>query len=99
MIAPLLTTLPSLPSWSPSAHGAFPAAWSLAYRPFLDPLPLDTYWLLLMPPMAIAIALVYKAIKLDNLDDLPKQASYLAFQIVAFMAMAAVALWLVTEIA
>lgn len=71
---------------------------SLGYRPFLDPLPLDTYWLLLLPPLALAVALVYKTIKLDSLEKLPQQAVLLAMQIVAFMAMAAVALWLITEI-
>ncbi|MCX5661869.1 MAG: hypothetical protein NTW19_19500 [Planctomycetota bacterium] len=82
--APLLASFASLPT--------------LGYRPFLDPLPLETYWLLLMPPMAIAIALVYKTIKLDSLEQLPRQAALLAVQIVAFMAMAAVGLWLITEI-
>ncbi len=68
------------------------------YRPFLDPLPLDTYWLLLLPPLAIAVALVYKTIKVENLADLPRQAAFLAAQIVAFMILAAAALWLLTEL-
>jgi hypothetical protein len=67
---------------------------TLAYRPFLDPLPLDRYWLWLLPPLAIVVAIVYKAIKLPDLSNLPRQASVLAAQIVAFMILAAIALWL-----
>lgn len=79
---------------------AFPliGVWLAVYRPFLDPLPLDTYWLMLLPPLVLAIAVIYKAIKLDDLSLLPRQALFLAGQIVAFMILAAVALWLITEL-
>ena len=69
------------------------------YRPFLDPLPLDTYWLLLLPPLVLAIAVIYKAIKIDDLSQLPRQAIFLAGQIIAFMVLAAALLWLITELA
>jgi hypothetical protein len=69
-----------------------------AYRPFLEPLRLDSYWLLLMLPLVIAISMAYKAIKLDNLAYLPREAAFLAVQIMAFMAMAAASLWLLTEL-
>lgn len=69
----------------------------LAYRPFLDPLPVQSYWLLL-PPLVIVIAIVYKTIKLDDLARLPRQAAVLAAQIVAFMLLAAAALWLIVEL-
>lgn len=70
---------------------------TLAWRPFFEPLPLDTYWLLLLPPLVLAIAVVYKTIKLDDLSHLPRQALFLTGQIIAFMILAAAALWLVTE--
>jgi len=66
----------------------------LAYRPFLDPAPMDRYWLWFLPPMIIVIALVYRTIKSDSLVDLPRQAGYLALQISIFMVLAAAALWL-----
>jgi hypothetical protein len=69
----------------------------LAYKPFLQPLPLDTYWLVLLMPLVLAIAIVYKTIKLDDLAQMPKQAIFLAGQIIAFMILAAAALWLITE--
>jgi hypothetical protein len=77
----------------------FFASLTLAYKPFLQPLPLDTYWLLLLLPLVLAIAIVYKTIKLDDLSQMPKQAIFLAGQIIAFMVLAAAALWLITELA
>lgn len=72
---------------------------ALAFRLFLEPMPLDDYWLVLLVPLAIVIAVVYKTIKLDDLTQLPRQAVYLATQILLFMVLAAAALWLVTELA
>lgn len=72
---------------------------ALAFRLFLEPMPLDDYWLVLLVPLAIVIAVVYKTIKLDDLAQLPSQAVYLATQILLFMVLAAAALWLVTELA
>lgn len=69
----------------------------LAYTPFLDPLRLDDYWLVLFVPLVIAVALVYKTIKLQDLTQLPRQAGMLAMQILLVMVLAAVGLWLLTE--
>lgn len=66
----------------------------LAYRPFLDPAPIDRYWLWLLPPLILVIALVYRTIKSEVLVALPRHAGYLAFQISVFMVLAAAALWL-----
>lgn len=70
----------------------------LAYRPFFDPLPIDSFWLLLMLPLSLAVALVYKAIKLDDLKQLPRASAILTAQIIFFMAVAAGGLWIITEI-
>ena len=71
-------------------------AHAAGYRPFLDPLPWDGAWLWLMLPLVLAISIVYKAIKVDNLAHVPRQALFLAAQIVVFMVLAAAALWLIT---
>lgn len=71
---------------------------TLGFRPFLDPLPIDRYWMLLLLPLVVGISVVYKTIKVDRLEKLPREAAVLAAQIVAFMIMAAVALWLLTEL-
>ena len=68
----------------------------LAYRPFLDPLHIESYWILLLLPLVLCISIVYKAIKIDQLERLPREALRLSAQIVAFMVLAAAALWLLT---
>ena len=78
-----------------------PGGWTqlnlAAWRPLLDPLPVDGFWLWLMLPMALAVATVYKAIKLDDLSRLPGQAIWLAVQFVIVMMLATAVLWLITE--
>lgn len=71
--------------------------WILAWKPFLQPLPVDDYWLLLLGPLVVAICLVYKAIKVENLDQLPRQTLNLTLQFVALMAIAAAVLWVLSE--
>lgn len=72
---------------------------TLAYRPFLDPLPLDAWWLMLLPPLVLAVSVVIKTIRLQDLSQLPRQATLLALQIIIFMGLAAAGLWLITELA
>jgi len=71
---------------------------TLGFRPFLEPLPLDLYWMFLLIPMVVAISVVYKTIKTDRLRKIPRESAVLSAQIVAFMALAAAALWLLTEL-
>jgi len=71
----------------------------LAYRPFLDPLPLESWWMVLLVPLVLGISVTYKTIKIDDLSQLPRQATFLFLQIIVFMVLAAAGLWLVTEIA
>lgn len=73
---------------------AMPSLITLAWRPFLDPAPMDRYWLWTLAPLIIVIALVYRTIKSDSLARLPQQSAYLALQIGIFMVLAATALWL-----
>ncbi|MCG8512166.1 MAG: hypothetical protein MI741_23360 [Rhodospirillales bacterium] len=70
----------------------------LGWYPFLDPLPIDRFWLLLLVPLVIVVAVVYKTIKLPDLSRLPRQSASLAAQILAFMVLAAVVLWILTEL-
>lgn len=45
--------------------------WQLAYIPFLSPLPGGwDYWYLLLLPLGFLVALVYKAVRLDDLSGL-----------------------------
>jgi len=72
----------------------------LAYRPFIDPLPVGpgpAWTLALFLPLVVAVAVAYKAIKLDRLAHVPGQALRLALQIILFMAAAAGLLVLLTR--
>lgn len=69
----------------------------LAWTPFLQPLPLEAYWMWLILPIAAAIAVVYKALKLRNIEQLPVEAAKLTVVIIASMIIAAIALYVLVE--
>ncbi len=64
----------------------------LAYRPFLDPLPVWDAWYLLILPLCIGIAVVWKSIKCRSMRDVPREAAVLLFWILGGFAAAAAAL-------
>lgn len=64
----------------------------LAYTPFVNPLPVWDYWYLLIIPLAVAVAVVYKSIKLQRLRDVPWQAFVIGCWIVFGMIAAAIVL-------
>jgi hypothetical protein len=70
----------------------------LAYVPLIDPLPYEPYWLVLLLPLVLAIALVYKTIKAPSLAKLPQQALRLAGEILVFMVLISAGLWLLTAL-
>lgn len=57
----------------------------LAYRPFLDPLPVDAIWYLLLVPISFFISMAYKAVRVPELKDFWRQVAVLTAQIVASM--------------
>lgn len=70
---------------------------TLAWRPFLQPLELHGYWLALLPPIVIAVAVVYKTLKLKKLDKLVYETTRLTCMILGLMFVAAVVLWALVE--
>ena len=68
----------------------------LAYRPFFEPLPIDRFWYLLAIPLVVAIAVVYKTLKLPTLDRLVPESLLLAGQVLFFLVLAAVAVSVLT---
>ncbi len=61
----------------------------LAYRPFIDPLPMPAgAWWLTLVPMAVFIAIAYKAVKRKSLTGFWKSAGMMAAQIVLFISLA-----------
>jgi TRAP-type C4-dicarboxylate transport system permease large subunit len=61
--------------------------------PFLAPMPIDDVWFLLVLPLVVAVAVVYKTIRLDDLLKVPRESLRLTGQVLMYMALAMVALW------
>jgi len=72
---------------------AFPFILSLS-RPFIDPMYGSwNYWRLLLLPLALGVAMVYKSIRCEDLSELPRQTlrAFLKF-VLGFLLLAAI-LW------
>lgn len=66
----------------------------LAWTPFLQPAPnAQHWWWLLLIPMSIGVSLAYKAIRVENLNQLPRETLRMAMQIVFLMIGLALALY------
>lgn len=70
----------------------------LAYRPFIDPLPIGNSagWSWLFVPLVVLVSVAYKTIKLRDLRELPRKSAILAAQIFIFMGVAAGTIWCLT---
>jgi len=66
----------------------------LAWRPFLDPLPIwsDRVWPFLLLPLAGAVSVVYKSIKCRKMSEVPREAAVSFSLIIRGMLVAAVVL-------
>lgn len=56
---------------------------------FIRPLPVWDYWWLLIIPLCIAIAIVYKSIKCRQMNEVPRQATIITLWILVGMGVAA----------
>lgn len=66
-------------------------------RPFLQPLPVWDYWPVLLLPLVLGVAVVYKAIKCRSMSQVPKEAASITMWVlVSFGAAAAVLGWLMS---
>jgi hypothetical protein len=70
----------------------------IAYTPFVTPLPIWDWWLLTLIPLCLGVAIVYKAMKADDLRNLPKQALLITVWIIGGMSAAAFVLALLVRI-
>lgn len=71
----------------------------LAWRPLLDPIDIDRHWVWLLVPLVVAVALVYKTLKLPTLKHLAIETARLSLYILFLMLLAAVLLWIFVEVA
>lgn len=62
------------------------------YRLFIDPLPIHQYWAWLLLPLCFLFSVVYKAVKVENIRELPRQALSGTMWILIGMAAAAAVL-------
>jgi hypothetical protein len=69
----------------------------LAYRLFLDPLPINDYWYLLLIPISIAIALAYKAVRVQDMREYPRHVVVLSIQIIVSMMALGIGSYIVIE--
>ncbi len=73
----------------------------LAYaytRPFLQPMPIWDYWYLLLLPLCVAVAIVYKAIKCRTMKEVPLEAASITGWIMVSFAAAAAGLVLIVKL-
>lgn len=67
---------------------------SLAWRPFLDPLPIHSIWFLFLIPLSFGIAVVYKAARMRTLERYWPSVIIMTVQIVMGMIALAAASYL-----
>lgn len=71
----------------------------LAWRPFLDPLPMGhaaSYLLLI--PMALFVSMAYRAVRLPTMREYPKLVLIMTVQIIAAIIAIGVGLYLLVEL-
>lgn len=57
----------------------------LAWRPFLDPLSLHQYWWAFLLPLSLGVSFTYKAVRVRDLADLPRQTLVMTAQVILGM--------------
>jgi hypothetical protein len=76
---------------SPSFHAI------LAYTPFLQPLPVWDYWMLLLLPLTFGVSVAYKSLKCKSMSSVPREAAQISVLILLGMAAAAGVLWAIVR--
>lgn len=79
--------------WS-SLSSALPLA---GWVPFVTPLPMWSYWWVLLLPLIVAVAVVYKAVKCESTRRVPIESVQLTLYILTFMAAGALLLGVYVE--
>lgn len=67
--------------------------------PFVQPLPgISAWWPLLLIPLALGISMVYKALRVNSLEDYPKEVALMTTQIVIAMVCIALILTIIVQL-
>ena len=70
----------------------------LAYRPLIDPMPIQAYWLWLVIPLCLLFSVVYKSVKCNTIDEIPRASLEITFWILLAMGSVAVGLALLVRV-
>ncbi len=71
----------------------------VGYVPFVDPINVfHDWWYLLLIPLSFGISVVYRALKLPNLDRFWRSVAMMTVQIVLWMAVLALALVVLVQL-
>jgi hypothetical protein len=68
------------------------------YRPFLDPLPIYSYWFWLLLPLCLLFSIVYKSAKVQSVREIPRAALAITFWIILGMAAASLVLTAIVKV-
>ncbi|MGD1915713.1 MAG: hypothetical protein ACFCBV_05955 [Phycisphaerales bacterium] len=60
-------------------------AYTLAWRPFIDPMDAHSWWFLLIFPVAFLISVAWKAVRVDDIRQLPRAVGVMTLQVVMAM--------------
>jgi hypothetical protein len=66
----------------------------LAWRPFLDPMNLHAWWWAFLLPLSLGISIAYKAVRVADLRDYPRQVLVMTAQIILGMVLLGIAAYL-----
>lgn len=69
----------------------------LAYTPFIDPINAHQSWYLLLPPLALLISIVYKAVRVGDMNYYIRQVLAMTLQVVVVMVLLAVGAFLLIQ--
>lgn len=69
----------------------------LAYTPFIDPIDVHRVWYMLIVPLALGIAITYKAIRVGDMKQYPRQVLAMTAQVVGVMALLGLASYLLIQ--
>jgi hypothetical protein len=71
----------------------------IAWIPFVEPLPaMVIWWPLLLIPLSLGISMIYKALRVPNLDHYPREVAIMTTQIIVAMIALSLALILLVQI-
>lgn len=60
-------------------------SFTLAWRPFIDPVDAHAWWFLLIFPVALLVSLAWKAVRIDDIRRLPRAVLVMTAQVVLAM--------------